>query len=133
MQKERAYIAHLAGLARLGDRAAFERLVKYFSPRLFAHAFRLLRHREKMSLMSQIRAVRILRELGRVELQILHRAGGLQFNDGGAARSHDEAALYTRRTFASKGGRAPSHLRCSPPEYLEKKEYSRGHGFGHSR
>lgn len=47
MQKDKAYIAYLAGLARLGERAAFEKLVKHFSPRLFAHAYRLLGHREE--------------------------------------------------------------------------------------
>ena len=47
MQKDKAYIAYLAGLARLGERTAFEKLVKHFSPRLFAHAYRLLGHREE--------------------------------------------------------------------------------------
>ncbi len=47
MQKDKAYIAYLAGLARLGERAAFEKLAQHFGPRLFAHAFRLLGHREE--------------------------------------------------------------------------------------
>ena len=47
MQKDKAYIAYLAGRARLNDRAAFERLVQHFGPRLFAHAYRLLGHREE--------------------------------------------------------------------------------------
>lgn len=47
MQKDKAYIAYLAGLARLGDRTAFEKLVMHFGPRLFAHAYRLLGHREE--------------------------------------------------------------------------------------
>lgn len=47
MQKDKVYIAYLAGLSRLGDRAAFEKLVQHFSPRLFAHAFRLLGDREE--------------------------------------------------------------------------------------
>ena len=47
VQKDNAYIAYLAGFARLGDRAAFEKLVQHFGPRLFAHAYRLLGHREE--------------------------------------------------------------------------------------
>ncbi|MBL1438255.1 MAG: sigma-70 family RNA polymerase sigma factor [Rhodobacteraceae bacterium] len=47
MQKDKAYITFLAGRARLRDRAAFETLVQHFSPRLFAHAYRLLGHREE--------------------------------------------------------------------------------------
>lgn len=47
MQKDKAYITYLAGRARLRDRAAFDKLVAHFSPRLFAHAFRLLGHREE--------------------------------------------------------------------------------------
>jgi len=47
VQKDKAYIAYLAGRARLKDRAAFGALVQHFSPRLFAHAYRLLGHREE--------------------------------------------------------------------------------------
>ena len=47
MQKDKAYIAYLAGRARLGDQTAFSQLAKHFSPRLFAHAYRLLGHREE--------------------------------------------------------------------------------------
>ncbi len=47
MQKDKAYIAYLAGRARLGDRTAFEKLVQHFGPRLFAHAYRLLGHHEE--------------------------------------------------------------------------------------
>jgi len=47
VQKDKAYIAYLAGRARLKDRAAFEKLVQHFGPRLFAHAYRLLGHREE--------------------------------------------------------------------------------------
>ena len=47
MQNDKAYIAYLAGRARLNDRAAFRVLVQHFGPRLFAHAYRLLGHREE--------------------------------------------------------------------------------------
>ena len=66
MQKDKAYIAYLAGRARLGDRGAFEKLVKHFSPRLFAHAYRLLGHREEARDAVQEAWVEILRGLPRL-------------------------------------------------------------------
>jgi len=63
VQKNKAYIAYLAGLARLGERAAFEKLVAHFSPRLFAHAFRLLGHREEARDAVQAAWVEIIRGL----------------------------------------------------------------------
>lgn len=63
MKKDKAYIAYLAGLSRLGEPAAFEKLVQHFSPRLFAHAFRLLGHREEAHDAVQDAWVEILRGL----------------------------------------------------------------------
>ncbi len=47
VQNDKAYIAYLAGRARLGDGTAFARLVQHFGQRLFAHVYRLLSHREE--------------------------------------------------------------------------------------
>ncbi len=47
VQKDKAYIAYMVGLARLGERTAFDKLVQHFGPRLFAHAYHLLGHREE--------------------------------------------------------------------------------------
>lgn len=47
VQKSKAYESYLVGLARLEDKAAFSKLVAYRGPRLFAHAYRLLGHREE--------------------------------------------------------------------------------------
>lgn len=47
MQKSKAYESYLVGMARLGDRSAFAKLVAFRGPRLFAHAFRLLGDREE--------------------------------------------------------------------------------------
>lgn len=63
MQKDKAYIAYLAGRARLNDRAAFEKLVQHFGPRLFAHAYRLLGHREEARDAAQEAWVEITRGL----------------------------------------------------------------------
>lgn len=47
MQKRKAYESYLVGMARLGDRAAFEKLVLQFDSRFFAHAYRLLQNRDE--------------------------------------------------------------------------------------
>jgi len=63
VQKDKAYIAYLAGLARLGDRRAFDSLVAHFSPRLFAHAYRLLGHPDEARDAVQEAWVEIIRGL----------------------------------------------------------------------
>ncbi|MGZ9810094.1 RNA polymerase sigma factor [Pseudoroseicyclus sp. H15] len=45
--QERALSAYLVAAARTGDRAAMDRLVRLWSPRLMAHAARLLGEREE--------------------------------------------------------------------------------------
>ncbi len=45
--KSKIYEEYLVASARLGDRSAFEALVRYRGPRLFAHAWRLLGNRDE--------------------------------------------------------------------------------------
>ena len=66
MQKHKAYEHYLVGLARLGDRAGFERLVQQFSARFFGHAYRLLGHREEARDAVQEAWVEITRNLGKL-------------------------------------------------------------------
>jgi len=47
VQNSKAYESYLVGVARLGDGNAFEKLVAFRGPSLFAHAFRLLGDREE--------------------------------------------------------------------------------------
>lgn len=47
--KERIFDEYLAGAARAGERAAFERLARRWHPKLIAHAWRLIGERELAS------------------------------------------------------------------------------------
>jgi len=61
--QNKAYLSYLAGRARLGDGPAFNQLVTLQSPRLFAHAYRLLRNREEARDVVQEAWVEITRSL----------------------------------------------------------------------
>ncbi len=64
--KARAYEAYLVAAARRGDNTAFARLVAYRGPKLFAHAVRLLGHREEAADAVQESWLEISRGLGRL-------------------------------------------------------------------
>ena len=89
MQKDKAYIIYLAGLARLKDRAAFEKLVAHFSPRLFAHAFRLLGHREEAKDAVQEAWVEITRGLPKLRDDAAFLAWAYQITSRRCARQID--------------------------------------------
>ena len=64
--QERALSAYLVAAARTGDRAAMDRLVRLWSPRLLAHAGRLLGEREEARDAVQDAWAEILRALPRL-------------------------------------------------------------------
>jgi RNA polymerase sigma-70 factor (ECF subfamily) len=64
---ERIYDEYLAAAARAGDRAAWERLVLRWQPRLFRHAWRLCGHPEQARDLVQEAWIEILRGLRRLD------------------------------------------------------------------
>ncbi|KAF1718835.1 RNA polymerase sigma factor [Pseudoxanthomonas wuyuanensis] len=64
---ERIFDEYLAAAARAGDRAAWERLVARWHPRLVRHAWRLTGHPEQARDMVQEAWIEILRSLRRLE------------------------------------------------------------------
>lgn len=64
---ERIYDEYLAAAARAGDRAAWERLVSRWQPRLFRHAWRLCGHPELARDLVQEAWIEILRGLQRID------------------------------------------------------------------
>ena len=63
MRKEHAYEAYLVAAARTGERAAISQLVRFRSPRLMAHAVRLLGEQEGARDVVQDAWIEILRSL----------------------------------------------------------------------
>ncbi len=89
MQKHKAYIGYLAGLARLGDQLAFEKLVKHFGPRLFSHAYRLLGHREEARDVVQEAWIEIARALPKLQDDHAFMAWAYRITSRRAARQID--------------------------------------------
>jgi len=90
VQQDKAYIAYLAGLSRLGDRAAFEKLVRHFGPRLFAHAYRLLGHKEEACDVVQEAWVEIIRGLPKLREDNAFLAWAYRITSRRAARQIDQ-------------------------------------------
>jgi RNA polymerase sigma-70 factor (ECF subfamily) len=89
VQKDKAYIAYLAGRARLGDRTAFGKLVTHFSPRLFAHAYRLLGHPEEAHDAVQEAWVEITRSLPKLREDLAFLAWAYRITSRRCARQID--------------------------------------------
>lgn len=89
MQNHKAYLGYMAGLARLGDRLAFEKLVKHFGPRLFSHAYRLLGHREEARDVVQEAWIEIARGLPKLRDDSAFMAWAYRITSRRAARQID--------------------------------------------
>ena len=89
VQKDKAYIAYLAGRSKLGDRVSLGALIQHFSPRLFAHAYRLLGHREEAKDAVQEAWVEIMRGLPKLREDTAFLAWAYRITSRRCARQID--------------------------------------------
>lgn len=104
VQKDKAFIAYLVGLAKLGDPAAFEKLVAHFGPRLFAHAYRLLGNREEAFDAVQDAWVEITRGLPKLQEEYAFMAWAYRITSRRCARLIDQNVKARGLVAEAEGG-----------------------------